>query len=836
LARIAVLCQSRGAGGRWHQRRVPYLVRKLVAEDDNEVVLLGEERLQARAEDDVESPTGELSFEETCEQLESCDLAICVDEQCYPAVEVGLPLVGLFFAIRHFDVMAPDFDDFTALYADINGTLSSISPSLVAERALRRLAGEAPPREVVRPPLARRNCTDALWSIIVAAHDRTEDQIESTRRCIEALREHTRVMHEILVVDRESSVQTVSYVKSQGDLRGVFLRGRGSSAEAVRMGAEAASGEVLLFLHNDQYVQPGWEEDYIEELDNGAGLIGTQAWKLGPEGVVRALELEEGAFPGFDGAAICRNVLQFAGGFDAEAMSEYAELADLCWRLRELTFEVRVLESPRMRHIGYVTRARVGAGGPMARSRGAGAGDLGAGAGALDALLTRWPSRLPRELEPLRDELVLRRQAQLAESGQRAWAPEAEPPSPEPERPDFAPLEPVEAGAGEQALEPGADVAVAEVAVAEPPPEAPARPPAARRQRQREPSAPVSAPPSPVAGLPVRVVMVASCELSSTGGGQRPAQLARAFAKRAGEVVYVNDREHLGREGNIVLASPFDFRDQIAPELRGRNGFAIYGLANLSERAAALGPNWRQVFDLCDDWEAFHRLGHLVGFSRDEYIDVLRTADLVTCSARNLVEIARGYGAKRTALIRNAGPAKPFRDGPPPPDFLHGKIRVVFIGSLWGKWIDWGAFGKLCEDLEPLGGVVNVVGGQAPSHMRHHKNVRWHGELPYGEAMRYAVASDIGIVPFGDRVVCRSVDPVKYYDYSAARCRTVATDVMSELKGRQYCHLAPADRLIDAVWRATAAGPITWQQAEEFCRANSWEARCAAIAEAVRHL
>lgn len=74
------MCQSRTAGGRWRARRRPYLVRKLVAEDDNEVVLLGEERLEARAEDDVENLTGELSFEETCEQLESCDLAICVDE------------------------------------------------------------------------------------------------------------------------------------------------------------------------------------------------------------------------------------------------------------------------------------------------------------------------------------------------------------------------------------------------------------------------------------------------------------------------------------------------------------------------------------------------------------------------------------------------------------------------------------------------------------------------------------------------------------------------------------------------------------------------------------
>jgi len=332
------------------------------------------------------------------------------------------------------------------------------------------------------------------------------------------------------------------------------------------------------------------------------------------------------------------------------------------------------------------------------------------------------------------------------------------------------------------------------------------------------------------------VVMVASCGLSATGGGQRPAQLARAFARQGAEVVYVSDHDRLGREGRVVLAGPGEFRDRLAPGLREGTGVAIYGLANLRGRASVLGAGWVQVFDLCDDWEAFAELGHLVGFNREEYFEALRTADLVTCSAGNLVKIARKYGARRTLLVRNAGPAEPLPEQPPPGGFLHGKIRVVFIGSLWGKWVDWGAFGRLCEDLVPLGGVVNVVGGEAPGRLRHHRNVRWHGELPYGEAMRYAVASDVGIVPFGHREVCRSVDPIKYYDYAAARCRTVATEAMSELRGREYCHLARPDRLIAAVRRAMAAGPITWRQAEAFCRANSWESRCAAIMEAVRRL
>lgn len=50
-------------------------------------MLLGDERLETRAQGGVENLTGELCFEEICEQVERCDLAICVAEQCYPVVE-----------------------------------------------------------------------------------------------------------------------------------------------------------------------------------------------------------------------------------------------------------------------------------------------------------------------------------------------------------------------------------------------------------------------------------------------------------------------------------------------------------------------------------------------------------------------------------------------------------------------------------------------------------------------------------------------------------------------------------------------------------------------------
>ncbi|MEA3401433.1 MAG: hypothetical protein U9R79_09370, partial [Armatimonadota bacterium] len=115
-------------------------------------------------------------------------------------------------------------------------------------------------------------------------------------------------------------------------------------------------------------------------------------------------------------------------------------------------------------------------------------------------------------------------------------------------------------------------------------------------------------------------------------------------------------------------------------------------------------------------------------------------------------------------------------------------------------------------------------------------NIRWHGVLPYYQAMAHAAASDVGLVPFGEGAITASVDPIKYYDYTAARCRTVATSAMTELRGRKYCHLGEPGELIDAVLAAAEAPAITEAQAQAFCRANSWNARADAILRAAEEL
>jgi glycosyltransferase involved in cell wall biosynthesis len=84
-----------------------------------------------------------------------------------------------------------------------------------------------------------------------------------TRRCITALRRHTRQPWELIVVDDGSTDETSVYLASVRDaaaILGTVIAGaaiRGIQA-AINQGLGAARGEYLVVLNNDVVVTDGW--------------------------------------------------------------------------------------------------------------------------------------------------------------------------------------------------------------------------------------------------------------------------------------------------------------------------------------------------------------------------------------------------------------------------------------------------------------------------------------------------------------------------------------------------------------------------------------------------
>jgi len=329
----------------------------------------------------------------------------------------------------------------------------------------------------------------------------------------------------------------------------------------------------------------------------------------------------------------------------------------------------------------------------------------------------------------------------------------------------------------------------------------------------------------------VRIAVFSGCAWGDCGGGQRPPQLARALARLRHEVSYVANIESEDREADGVRILREDSWREQARGGTGQPGIVIYGHPGYMEHVRPLvAAGWLPIYDLLDDWDGFVAAGVAPAAWFAEEPEAVATAEMVLCTAPRLVERAVRMGARRTALVRNGGPAgriAPPRsprergDGMGPSN--RGAVRAVFCGYLGGPWIDWGAVEALCGDR---GIEVTIIGdhGQPPKSCR---GATFLGRMAWVDALAEMTRHDVGIVPF--RLdLSRSVDPIKAYDYWAAGLWCVATPELEPMHGRPCTLIATAKKFPGAVKRA-AGLRLTDPPDEDLVAGGSWDRRAAQI-------
>lgn len=351
--------------------------------------------------------------------------------------------------------------------------------------------------------------------------------------------------------------------------------------------------------------------------------------------------------------------------------------------------------------------------------------------------------------------------------------------------------------------------------------------PVAREAPQREPLADWP-------NLPP-VVIFSGCRWNSTGGAQRPVQLARAVVQLGRPVLYVQNMESTRVRDGVVILNTRDFLGDTVERLAaGPPGVVFCGFPCMFDLSEPLS-HWPRVTDYCDDWPEFLKAGILSpdSYRPEEIHRAVTESDVVTCSASSLLELVREEGAAHPVLLPNAGPERPFPIGDAPAGFVRGDLTCVFCGCTWGPWLDWDCLVDLAHEIRGDGGVINIVGGNEENSGRRQPqepNIVYHGARPYPEAMRFVAAADVGLIPFRHEGICRAVDPVKYYDHVACSIPTVATTVLPEIGGRPGVTLAePGEAFAQAVREAAAAGPLDGETVEEYCRENSWRRRAEEI-------
>lgn len=207
------------------------------------------------------------------------------------------------------------------------------------------------------------------------AHDKDEFPILSiivlnwnlgqmTQECLASIRAHTQnVAYEIIVVDNGSEPHEKTIVRAAcrlHDARLIELNQNLFFGEANNIGAEAARGDVILFLNNDVLVTPGYIAPLLHmlatahrvgavgaelrypdgRLQEAGGYVRQDGWTI-RHGLARTpaniLSKPGGHIVDYCSAAcllIRRDVFLAAGGFDPLFDPGYFEDVDLMLRLR----------------------------------------------------------------------------------------------------------------------------------------------------------------------------------------------------------------------------------------------------------------------------------------------------------------------------------------------------------------------------------------------------------------------------------------------------------------------------------------------------------------------
>lgn len=191
---------------------------------------------------------------------------------------------------------------------------------------------------------------------------------------LDALAKDERGPDEVIVVDSASSDDTRS-ILAEHRVRTILLEDNVGFAEGTHIGAEAATGSILVFLGHDTTPEPGWltalteavgldgvgaamatvvDADHPDRFNTSGGhltFVGL-AWLsgLGDPVPVDEPDLIEVAFPSGAAMAIGAETWARFGGF-RRSLFMYLEDTDLGWRMRLAGLRVVRSSRSRVRHV-----------------------------------------------------------------------------------------------------------------------------------------------------------------------------------------------------------------------------------------------------------------------------------------------------------------------------------------------------------------------------------------------------------------------------------------------------------------------------------------------------
>jgi GT2 family glycosyltransferase/Flp pilus assembly protein TadD len=187
--------------------------------------------------------------------------------------------------------------------------LGKVKPDLIIEKdgtaKETRAAGILPYSMVKRPEVILQSShqQEKRISIVIL----TFNQLEYTKKCVESIRKHTPVPHEIIFVDNASKDGTIKWLKKltqeNPNFKLIENKKNLGFSKGCNQGITASSGEYILLLNNDILVTEGWLSGMLECINSSPdiGVVGPMTNNI--SGLQRVLSADYGDMGNLEGYA-----------------------------------------------------------------------------------------------------------------------------------------------------------------------------------------------------------------------------------------------------------------------------------------------------------------------------------------------------------------------------------------------------------------------------------------------------------------------------------------------------------------------------------------------------
>ena len=320
---------------------------------------------------------------------------------------------------------------------------------------------------------------------------------------------------------------------------------------------------------------------------------------------------------------------------------------------------------------------------------------------------------------------------------------------------------------------------------------------------------------------------------------QRPINAAKHYAEKGWLVIYIawqwSPKEVLSKGcgevfPNIIQVPLYDFLNNYTSIcLTDKIGKYIITMPSL--KLVQVVDVWRSkggvvIYDIMDEWEEFFRVGQAPWYEKQIEKNLVLKSDYVSAVSpalcrkfesirKDIAVIGNGYSRNLLGMEKRGIAIEREKHS----------IVVGYFGHLTDAWFDWSLLLNLASKTKNY--KYEIIGYGEPAWVRQKlvdfENISFIGKVHPSELHSYASNWTVGLIPFVESELSKSVDPIKIYEYLYFGLRVVVTGI-EHLDDYPNTFFSEKSAIKETLLRAveTAIDP---DNLNDFLEETTWSAR-----------